>query len=42
MIVVSMVQCHYDYACAMWFSIISILVKKRLQIVQNKVISFVL
>ena len=42
MIVLAMVQCHYDYACAMWFSRISISAKKRLQIVQNKVISFVL
>ena len=37
-----MVQCHYDYACAMWFSRISISARKRLQIVQNKVIRFVL
>ena len=37
-----MVQCHYDYAYAMWFSRISISAKKRLQIVQNKVIRFVL
>ena len=37
-----MVQCHYDYACAMWFSRISISVKKSWQIVQNKVIRFVL
>ena len=42
MIVLEMVQCHYDYACAMWFSRISISAKKRLQIVQNKVIRFVL
>ena len=33
MIVLAMVQCHYDYACAMWFSRISISAKKRLQIV---------
>ena len=42
MIVLAMVLCHYDYACTMWFRRISILVKKRLQIVQNKVIRFVL
>ena len=42
MIVLAMVQCHYDYACAMWFSRISISAKKRLQIDQNKVIRFVL
>ena len=42
MIVLAMVQCHYDYACAKWFSRISISAKKRLQIVQNKVIRFVL
>ena len=38
MIVLAMVQCHYDYACEMWLSRISISAKKRLQIVQNKVI----
>ena len=42
MIVLAMVQCHYDYACAMWFSRISISAKKGLQTVQNKVIRFVL
>ena len=42
MIVLALVQCHYDYACAMWFSRISIAAKKMLQIVQNKVIRFVL
>ena len=42
MIVLAMDQCQYDYACAMWFSRISIAAKKRLQIVQNKVIRFVL
>ena len=42
MIVLAIVQCHYDYACAMWFSIISISAKKFLYIVQNKVIRFVL
>ena len=40
MIVLAMVQSHYDSACAMWFSRISISAKKRLQIVQNKVIRF--
>ena len=42
MIILAMAQCQYDYACAMWFSRISISAKKRLQIVQNKVIRFVL
>ena len=42
MIVLAMVQCHYDFACAMWLIGISISAKKRLQIVQNKVIRFVL
>ena len=35
-------DCHYDYACAMWFSRISISANKRLRIVQNMVIRFVL
>ena len=42
MIVLAMVQCHYDYACAMWSCIISISAKKRFKIIQNKVIGFVL
>ena len=42
MIVLAMVQCHYDYECAMWFSRILISVKKMLQIVQNMVIRFVM
>ena len=42
MIVLAMVQCNYDYACAMWLSRILISAKKRLQIVQNKVIRFVM
>ena len=42
LIVLAMVQCHYDCACAMWFSRITISAKKTLQIVQNKVIRFVL
>ena len=37
-IVLAMVKCHYDYACAMWFRRISISAKKMLQFVQNKVI----
>ena len=41
MIVLAIVQCHYDYACAMWFSRISILAKKRLQIVQNHIFNSV-
>ena len=41
MIVLAMVQCHYDYACTMWFSRISISAKNRLHILQNKVIRFV-
>ena len=40
MIVLAIVQCHYD--CAMWFGRISISAKKKLQIVQNKVIRFVM
>ena len=32
MIVLAMVQCHYDHVCAMWFRRISISAKKRLPI----------
>ena len=41
-VVLAMVQCHYDYTGVMWFSRISISAKRRLQIVQNEVIRFVL
>ena len=42
MISLAMVQCHYDYAYAMWFSRISISAEKQLQIVLKKIIRFVL
>ena len=42
MVSLAMVQCHYDYACAMWFCRIFISAKKQIQIVQHKIIGFVL
>ena len=38
----ALVQCHFDYACSMWFSCVSSTSRKRLQIIQNKLIKFIL
>jgi hypothetical protein len=42
LLVSSLIQCHYDYACAMWYPGLSKYLKDRLQTCQNKVIRFVL
>ena len=42
MLASALVQCHFDYACTMWFSRLSVTSKKRLQITQNKTIRFIL
>ena len=44
MLASALVQCHFDYACSMWFSCISSTSssRKRLQIIQNKLIRFIL
>ena len=41
MLASALVQCHFDYACSMWFSCVSSTSRKRLQIIQNKLIRFV-
>ena len=41
-IVNAIIQCHLDYACCSWFSGLSASTKSKLQICQNKLISFVL
>ena len=38
----SLIQCHFDYACSFWLIGISKLLKNRLQVTQNKIIRFVL
>ena len=42
MLASTLVQCHFDYACWMWFSCVSSTSRKRLQIIQNKLIRFIL
>ena len=35
-------QCHYDYACSFWYSGLPQLLRRRLQVIQNRMIRFVL
>ena len=37
-----LVQCHFDYGSSMWYTGTTCLLKKKLQITQNKVIRFIL
>ena len=38
----ALVQCHFDYGSSMWYTGTTCLLKKKLQITQNKVIRFIL
>ena len=38
----ALVQCHFDYGSSMWYTDTTCLLKKKLQITQNKVIRFIL
>ena len=38
----ALIQCHFDYCCSSWFSALSVKLKKRLQVTQNKVVRFIL
>ena len=38
----ALIMCHFDYACSSWYSAISQKYKKQLQILQNKVVRFIL
>ena len=42
LLVMSLIQCHFDYACSSWYPGLTMLLKKKLQIIQNKMIRFVL
>ena len=42
MLASALFQCHFDYACSMWFSCVLSTSRKRLQIIQNKLIRFIL
>ena len=41
-LVMSLIQCHFDYSCSFWYMELSKMLKNRLQITQNKIIRFVL
>lgn len=42
LLVMSLIQCHFDYACSFWYPGLTQLLRNKLQITQNKVIRFVL
>ena len=38
----ALVQCHFDYCCSSWYSALSTKLKDKLQVMQNKLIRFIL
>jgi hypothetical protein len=38
----TLIQCHFDYACACWYEGLTKNMKDKLQIAQNKIIRFLL
>ena len=38
----SLIQCHFDYACSFWYPGLSKLLENKLQVTKNKIIPFVL
>ena len=38
----SLIQCHFDYACSFWYPGLSKFLRERLQVTQNKMVRFVL
>jgi hypothetical protein len=42
LLVMSLIQCHFDYCCSIWYPGLSQVLKNKLQITQNKLIRFVL
>ena len=38
----ALIQCHFDYSCSSWFSALSAHFKNKLQIIQSKMVRFVL
>jgi len=42
LLVMSLIQCHYDYACCIWHKGLYKVLKNKLQTTQNKLIRFVL
>ena len=42
LLVMSLIQCHFDYACSFWYTGLSKVLKNKLQVTQHKIIRFVL
>jgi len=42
LLVMSLIQCHFDYACSVWYNGLTQFWKNKLQVTQNKLIRFVL
>ena len=42
LLVVSLIQCHFDDACSAWYCGVSVNLKNRLQVMQNNVIRYLL
>ena len=42
LLVMSLIQCHFDCACSFWYPSLSKVLKNKLQVTQNKIIRFVL
>ena len=38
----ALIQCHFDYSCSSWFSGVNKTLRKKLQIMQNKMVRFTL
>ena len=38
----ALIQCHFDYACSSWYPAISTALRNKLQVMQNKMIRFIL
>ena len=38
----ALIQCHFDYCCSSWYSNLNKTQKKSLQVMQNKIIRFIL
>ena len=36
----SLIQCHFDYACSFWYPGLSKCLRERLQVTQNKMVRF--
>ena len=42
LLVMALIQCHYDYACSIWYNGLAQSLKTKLQTTQNKLMRFVL